>query len=242
MKQNKDTPQAILDSYCEEFQNSSGTDRLRSSALRITFERSVKYFVDVPEREYHAMSILIPGLHVHPEAFKLKLISRATWLNNTLNGLAHSGGEEKIDFSKLVAEHKEVCEALVGLIFNCANGTSGLGAPRGRTVLTGPAGSGVSGAKVGQDPKMATLPIKQSFKELKGGIKVWANFRLTKKLDGAGCVIEIRKQRFKYNHDEILNGEREHIESLPCWRDDKKYSKTKGWPSWADRYIMPLDD
>lgn len=75
--------------------------------------------------------------------------------------------------------------------------------------------------------------------------KTYKNFYLAEHLLGQNIVIKVEGQGFKYNHDNLLK----YIYPLKfakgcsaekSWIKYKFYTKTKGFPSWAENYITHM--
>lgn len=67
--------------------------------------------------------------------------------------------------------------------------------------------------------------------------KVLRNFTLSSSLDGLGVLIILKDQGLMYDHDEVLNANRNHYQSLKCWSTYGSYTKSLGVPENCMKFI-----
>lgn len=70
--------------------------------------------------------------------------------------------------------------------------------------------------------------------------KVLRNFTLSKSLDGLGVQIILKDQGLMYDHDEVLNANRYHYQSLKCWSTYGSYTKSMGVPENCEKFIKRI--
>ena len=69
-------------------------------------------------------------------------------------------------------------------------------------------------------------------------------FYLSQALYGKKLIIKINNQGFCYNHDEIVNANKERFSeggsAYRSWSEHGFYSKTNGYPGWANEHIKKI--
>tara|TARA_B110000305_G_scaffold215803_1_gene253659 strand:- start:357 stop:593 length:237 start_codon:yes stop_codon:yes gene_type:complete len=69
-------------------------------------------------------------------------------------------------------------------------------------------------------------------------------FYLSKNLYGKNLTIKIDNQGFSYNHDEIVDANKERFleggRAYRSWSNYGRYTKTNGYPNWAINYIRNI--
>ena len=66
-------------------------------------------------------------------------------------------------------------------------------------------------------------------------------FVIRKSLLGKKEVIEFTTKKgetFKYNHDEVYKANKDHFESMECFKKYKSYTATNNVPTFARDFIM----
>ena len=69
-------------------------------------------------------------------------------------------------------------------------------------------------------------------------------FYLSQSLYGKKLTIKINNQGFCYNHDEIVDANKERFSeggtAHSSWSIYRRYSKTNGYPDWANEHIKKI--
>lgn len=66
-------------------------------------------------------------------------------------------------------------------------------------------------------------------------------FVIRKTLVGKNVTIEFtnnKGEKFKYNHDEVYNANKEKLESMNCFQKYKSYTATNSVPSFAKEFVL----
>lgn len=66
-------------------------------------------------------------------------------------------------------------------------------------------------------------------------------FVIRKTLVGKNVTIEFtnkKGEKFKYNHDEVYNANKEKLESMNCFQKYKSYTATNNVPSFAKEFVL----
>ena len=70
------------------------------------------------------------------------------------------------------------------------------------------------------------------------------NFYLSPKYYGQNLIIRVENQGFYYDHDEIVKAQKEIFSiggsAYRSWSNYGYYSKTNGFPDWANDYIKKI--
>tara|TARA_B100000242_G_scaffold63425_1_gene38786 strand:+ start:208 stop:441 length:234 start_codon:yes stop_codon:yes gene_type:complete len=75
-------------------------------------------------------------------------------------------------------------------------------------------------------------------------ILIQKNFKLKSDFLGKGYTIRVASQNFEYQHDEVFYSNKERFakggSAFTSWNKYSQYTKTTGYPSWADKYVSKI--
>lgn len=75
--------------------------------------------------------------------------------------------------------------------------------------------------------------------------KTERNFILRKNYLGKGITINVHSQNFKYNHDELFKSQTERFSkggsAYTSWNNYGYYTRSHGYPNWAEGYIIKIN-